>query len=111
MATETSKSHNRTVINLTGVQLELPMADGKIKKFPLADFVLNTDPNYMGKANLPLLNQVYELFLKGNQTEITLTIKKATLAGYVGDVQLDIDKLFEGVALARNEKATQDAPF
>ena len=110
MTTATTKSTNRTVMTFKGGKLKLPLASGKFLEFNLADFVLNTDPTFMGTENRPLLHSVYQNFLKGRTQKITVTFDSIALAGYIGDVLFD-DSLFEGVALERNEKDQEDAPF
>ena len=110
MTTTTTKSTNRTVLAFKGGKLKLPLANGKFLEFNLVDFVLNTDPTFMGVENRPLLHSVYENFLKGRTQKVAVTFDSISLAGFIGDVVFD-DSIFDGVALDRNEKPVEDAPF
>ena len=110
MTTTATKSTNRTVLSFKGGKIHLPLANKKSLEFKLVDFVLNTDPSFMGTENRPLLHSVYQNFLKGRTQKITITFDSITLAGYIGDVKFD-DSVFDGVELERNEKPVEDAPF
>lgn len=110
MTTTTTKSTNRTVLTFKGGKLKLPLATGKFLEFNIVDFVLNTDPSFMGTENRPLMNSVYQNFLKGKTQKIQVTFDSISLAGYIGDVVFD-DSVFDGVALERNERVVEDAPF